>query len=120
MVSWTPDDYAKWKSRNPATDPVAPLPAPVQKRDPAPALERNLSRKRKVPTRPVVIVSIVAFRRCLLDEDAVNDGYKALQDDLSERLGVDDGERDLIKFEYGQVWSETEGTLIKIQETSHD
>ena len=115
-MKWTPQQYADYLKRQKRTpDPVAQLPAAQQQPDPAPALGRKPPRRQVGACRPQCIVTITTYRCRLLDEDNVRAAGKACEDWIAEKLGVDDSERDLVKFEYGQVWSETEGTLVKIQ-----
>lgn len=117
-MNWTPQQYADHLKRQKQTRPSAPvaqLPAQEQQCDPAPALVKKLPRRRGGACRALCFVSVVTFRRRLTDDDNNLSGCKGLQDEIARLLGVDDSERDLVKFEYGQVWSETEGTLVKIQ-----
>jgi hypothetical protein len=66
--------------------------------------------------RAQVRVSIVSFRRRLLDDDNLTAGAKQIRDVIAEKLEADDAERGGIEFECEQVLTRgTEGTIVKIE-----
>ncbi len=95
---------------------MAGLPSEIsepQTRALVPAPRRKKSRDRSVEVR----VSIVSFRRRLLDSDNYVSGCKQLRDAVAEILGYDDAEGSGLEFEYEQVLTRgTEGTLIRVEQ----
>lgn len=62
-----------------------------------------------------LVVSLVSFRRKLLDDDNLSGSCKHLRDAISASLGLDDGDR-RIRWEYGQVESRGKtGVAVKIE-----
>lgn len=65
-------------------------------------------------SRVVAIVTIIALRRGLADDDNLSAGAKTLRDCVAASLGVDDGDR-RVKWEYAVAQtSGPEQTLVKI------
>ncbi len=63
-------------------------------------------------------VSLVAFRRNLLDRDAVSFQFKPLTDAVAATLGVDDDDP-RVEWEWGQVKTDgEEGVVVKVEETA--
>lgn len=60
-----------------------------------------------------LVITIIGCRKHLLDGDNFIAGAKALRDSIAGYLGVDDGDPRLT-WEYAQVKSQTEGTLVLI------
>lgn len=118
MSNWTARDLAnyarrKYAQKGPA---VAGLPAPIREPDPAPALDRKLSRKQRSKGRAFVRVTIVSVCRHLRDSDSIVGAYKHLRDAIAETcLGIDDGNPG-VAWEYDQILTQGEtGTLVKIE-----
>lgn len=62
-----------------------------------------------------VSVSLIAFRRRILDGDNLVAGFKHLRDVISRNLGVDDADP-RIRWEYSQCRTDgREGTIVVIQ-----
>lgn len=60
-------------------------------------------------------VTLVSFRRRLLDGDNLEGGFKAVRDAVASKLGVDDNEQ-FVDWEYAQVKTRgIQGTIIKIE-----
>lgn len=65
-----------------------------------------------------VLVTIVSYRRKLLDGDNLQGGAKSLRDAIADTIGMDDADPRL-KFEYAQVITTGKcGTAVKIDVTS--
>jgi len=86
---------------------------PEQK--PVPPLVR-LQKKCETRCRNLaIVVTILSFRRRVLDDDNLPSAFKGLRDAIAKSIGVDDGDR-RYRWEYRQV--ETlgqEGTLVTIE-----
>lgn len=89
-----------------------------EKREPCPpsTLGANLPRNRSRQKRLVVIVTLIACRNILCDDDNSGmGGSKALRDAVAKSLGIDDGDP-RIRFQYGQqLTTGPEGTIVMIQ-----
>lgn len=65
-----------------------------------------------------LVVSLVSFRRQLLDDDNLNGSCKHLRDAIATSLGLDDGDQ-RIRWEYGQIESRGRaGVAVKIELTN--
>ena len=106
------------KRRNP--DLYPPVGAVVSnQREPGaqPALERNPKTQPRRKGRLAVCITIIAFRRRLLDSDnSAMGATKALRDAIAASLGCDDGSERL-HWQYSQVHTTgDEGCLVKIEQ----
>lgn len=73
-----------------------------RKRDPRPALDRDVSKKQQLQARLVVRVIVISLRQRLQDDqNSACGGNKALQDAICESLEINDADP-RIKFEYSQ------------------
>jgi hypothetical protein len=98
-----------------ARDYVGAIPASVAKPNPPQALDGHRKGGQKDKGGVRVVVTIIAVRKRLADDDGVVSSYKSLRDCIAKELGVDDGDK-RIRFEYGQVETRGQvGTLIKIE-----
>ena len=62
-----------------------------------------------------VIVTLVAVRRHLLDDDNNTGSLKTIRDSVAKTIGIDDGDS-RIKFEYGQSKTDgEEGVIVKVK-----
>lgn len=67
---------------------------------------------------PVVRVTLVNFRRRLLDGDNLAGGFKPLRDAIARWLGLDDSDK-IIEWEYGQQLTQgQQGTAVRIERIS--
>lgn len=63
----------------------------------------------------ICVVTIVSFRRRLLDSDNHIAGCKPARDAIARTLGIDDGSEQ-VRWCYGQVQTDGEqGTIVKIE-----
>lgn len=98
------------------SDTVGAVVAQKQQPPPEAALVEKLPRRCERQGSVGYRVLVVACRSSLCDDDNSRAGYKALQDAIAATLGIDDGRRDRISFEYQQITTATdEGTLVKIE-----
>lgn len=91
------------------------LPATQRERDTVPSLEQKPQRKPKVQGTVAVVVTIVAYRKRLLDDDNNTGSLKHLRDCIAESMGVNDADK-RVAWCYGQVQTRGKpGTLVKIE-----
>lgn len=114
--SWSRPKKTNAKATN--TETHSGLPGGVQNPERKPVKVSSLVKS--PPVRPsrkscvVVLVTIIAFRRRVLDDDNCSSGAKTLRDCVATSLGVDDGDK-RIRWEYGIVQTNgPEHTLVKI------
>lgn len=91
--------------------------APQERKPSAkPALDGHKKRQPRRKGRLAIVVTLIACRRRLCDEDNSGmGGCKALRDAIAESLGVDDGSP-CIRFQYSQVHTTgNEGTIVMIE-----
>lgn len=81
--------------------------------DSQPALVKNKEAQPRRRGSLAVVVSLVAFRRRLLDDD--NNSFKPLRDSISRSLMIDDASTN-IRFQCGQIHTTgSEGTVVRIE-----
>ncbi len=103
-----------YEAANPS---VGAIPNPERKRDIAPALDRGAQARNTRGRSVAYRVSIISFRRKLLDGDNLIAGSKWLRDSIARKLGRDDAEGKGIEFEYfQQITRGEQGTLVKIEQ----
>lgn len=91
------------------------IPAEQRERGSVEALERQPQRKRKVQRGVAVVVTLVACRKRLLDDDNNVGSLKHLRDCIADSMDVDDADR-RVQWCYGQVQTNGQtGTLVKIE-----
>lgn len=103
------------QAQYPASDAVGAVEAASAKQPVAQALDggKQIQPERAVGIR--VIISLVAFRRQLLDRDAIAFASKPLTDAIAESLGIDDDDP-RIEWEYSQVRTYGEqGVIVKFE-----
>lgn len=62
-----------------------------------------------------VVVTLIANRRRILDDDNNVASFKPLRDAIAEAIGIDDGDR-RIRFECGQIETRgRQGVIVKIE-----
>ena len=61
----------------------------------------------------VVVITMLSFRRRLLDDDNLAAGFKPLRDAIADTLGIDDGDP-RVKWEPRQIESNREETIVRI------
>jgi hypothetical protein len=109
------------RRRNPHLFGVVTVCAQVGKHETVPALVEeppgHKPRARRVAAnKPVIRVSLICFRRRLLDDDNAITGQKAFRDAIAESLGIDDR---FIQWEYQQFHTQGQpGTAVKIDITN--
>lgn len=62
---------------------------------------------------PVVVVTILACRNRLIDDDNLAAGFKPLRDAIAETLGIDDSDP-RVRWEPRQIESTKEETIVRI------
>ena len=118
-----PDDKLKqfangsqsFKARNPHVFGLGAVSNQKPKPKARPALE---SRQEGQGQRGPVLrrrVTIITVRRRELDDDGLIGGCKGLRDAIAAHFGIDDSKKHF-DFEYHQVISKTQGTLVLIEE----
>lgn len=104
------------KARNPQLFGVGQVPDPVSQREDRAPLVKKTSRTHRGIYRHQVRITIVSFRRRLLDSDNLIAGAKQLRDVIAEMLGSSDAESAGIDWEYAQILTRgEEGTLMRIE-----
>jgi len=101
-----------FKRLNPHLFGLARSPAQDRK----PATTRDVLKPVKLNKRgtPIVAVSIVTFRKIVLDDDNNVGACKALRDAIADSLGINDKDS-RVRWEYGQVETRARtGTLVRI------
>jgi hypothetical protein len=79
------------------------------------ALDRGGKERRQRKGRVVIVVSLIAFRRRLLDEDSAIFALKPLRDAIAASLGIDDADA-RIAWQYGQQVTRGEsGVIVRIE-----
>lgn len=103
------------KKRNPDLfAPVGAVESAERKRCPASALEREPQGKQGCRNGLVLVVSLIACRKRVADDDNLVAGCKPLRDAIARSVGIDDGDKRL-RWEYGQiVGTGPEGVIVKI------
>ncbi len=97
----------------PAPVAVVRVAAAVGKRDTLPALDKDAPAQPRRRGRLAVLVTIIAFRRRLLDDD--NNSFKPIRDSICRSLQIDDAST-TIRFQCGQQHTTgAEGSLIRIE-----
>lgn len=94
--------------------------APKVHRQPARALVQNSQAQQvgqgSLVRRVRVRVCLVAAVPRRLDSDNLATSMKALQDAIADYLGIDDGDEDRIRWEYGQIETRsTPGVIVKLE-----
>lgn len=103
------------KRLNPDIFGVGGLGVAKRKHDPQPALDKDAPKQRPGAGGVVIGVSIISFRRRLLDDDNNIAGNKHLRDCIAESLNLDDADP-RITWDYHQIATKGQvGTLVRIQ-----
>lgn len=73
------------------------------------------SKRRRCKTgKSRLVISLVSYRRKLLDDDNLEGGLKPLRDAIAASIGIDDGDSGLV-WKYGQIQTDgQQGTAVKI------
>jgi len=80
------------------------------------ALDGRGKERRQRKGRVVILVSIIALRRRLLDEDSAIFALKPLRDAIAASLGIDDADA-RIAWQYGQQTTKGEqGVIVRIEQ----
>jgi hypothetical protein len=96
-----------------ARNAVAGLPdTQPEQSHPKPLVQKERARCRQ--DGPVYRVAIVSLRAKFLDDDNLRGGSKAIRDAIADSLNIDDSER-FVDWCYGQVKSDTHGTIVRIE-----
>lgn len=83
--------------------------------NPLPALDYSPKGKRHREKRMVIIVTLVSFRRRLLDDDNLTASLKGLRDSIARSIALDDGDR-RFRWEYRQIETAgEEGTIVTVE-----
>ncbi len=116
MPNWSVEEYEMFERRRQRENgpAMAGLGAAERKPDPQPALDKNESAQDTSTSRVRIIVTLIACRKRLLDDDNSIAGFKCLRDAVSGWLRLDDADP-RIRFEYGQVRSDRPGTIVRIE-----
>lgn len=78
-------------------------------------LVSSAGKRRKRKDGVVCVITLVALRHRLLDDDNNVASFKPLRDSIAKEIGVDDGDKRL-RWEYGQQHTTgTEGVMVRIQ-----
>jgi hypothetical protein len=111
-----PQGSNSFRKLNPHLFALGAVEIPERKQSENTALERHAPAEQKRKSRLQVRVTIVGYRRRIIDDDNFSSGgNKALRDAIAEEVGIDDGDP-RIKFEYGQIETRgTEGTSVMIE-----
>jgi len=65
--------------------------------------------------RPLLRITLVGFRRRILDDDNFSGGCKGIRDAIARWLGLDDNQK-IIEWEYSQVKTNgRQGTAVRIE-----
>lgn len=103
-----------FKKLNPHIYGVARLPDPERKQN-----QRSQSEAGKLESgeeRMAFCISIISLRSRLVDEhDNLRTGAKPLVDSITESLGFDNDNHPGLIWRYGQVLSQTKGTVVVIE-----
>lgn len=76
---------------------------------------KQASGSRVVGNRPLLRITLVGFRRRILDDDNYCGGCKGLRDAIARWLGLDDNQK-IIEWEYSQVKTNgRQGTAVRIE-----
>jgi hypothetical protein len=116
-MKFNPNDLPQHiRAINPHLFVLAPLSHPVRQPD-----KRSQSENRGVEKGKGGVgysVAIISCRERLCDEhDNLRTGAKPLVDSITESLGLKDDADKRISWEYGQVKSGNEGTIVRITKT---
>lgn len=104
-----------FKKRNPHIYRVGAMDRPVREQDTTGALVKNPRPQRRRNGRLALIVTFIAFRSGVLDDDNLVGSCKGLRDAVCESIGIDDGDS-RIRFQYTQCATQgQEGTLVHIE-----
>ena len=93
---------------------LAGLQNPIAQSKPARPLVEQKKASHGSGAGPRYRVAIISLRKRILDDDNLRGGAKQLRDLIAARLGIDDAEK-FVEWEYGQVKSDGEGTIVKIE-----
>lgn len=78
-------------------------------------LDSKLPRRNGRSRSLVVVISLVSFRKRILDDDNLIAGFKPLRDAIAASLNVDDADP-RIRWQYGQQRTDGEqGTIVLIE-----
>lgn len=76
---------------------------------------QQASGSRLAGNRPLLRITLVGFRRRILDDDNFTGGCKGLRDAIARWLGLDDNQK-IIEWEYSQVKTNgRQGTAVRIE-----
>lgn len=105
---------AEFRRLNPHLFGMGGLPAAVRKQDKAAALDQEPSRTQASVSGLAYRVAIIRSGQRILDGDNLQGAYKSLRDAIAWTLGADDSD-EIIAWEYGQIKSEKQGTIVRIE-----
>lgn len=78
-------------------------------------LERGVKKRKKGTGSVAIHVSLVSYRKRLLDPDAISISHKAITDSIAEWLCIDDADP-RVRWEWNQVQTNgPEGVAVKIE-----
>lgn len=103
------------KLRNPALYPSVGAVAAPQPQPASQALVKAAREPKRRAHGLDVVVTLIALRRRLFDDDNNVSSFKPLRDAIAESLGIDDGDQHL-RWQYGQLETKGEqGVIVKIE-----
>lgn len=88
---------------------------------PAQTLVRPSAQPKKRKRSVDAVITLIACRRRLLDDDNNTASFKPLRDQIAETIGIDDGDN-RIRFEHEQIETRgRQGTIVKVERNNqHD
>jgi hypothetical protein len=115
MPNWTLEQLRQTKAGEAFLNPVRPVETAKRKRGPKAALEPKPPRRNVGKGRVAVIVTLIACRHRLFDDDNSLAGLKPLRDSIARSLGVDDADK-RVRWCYGQTRTDgIEGVIVRIE-----
>jgi hypothetical protein len=115
MPNWTLEQLKSTKAGEAFLNPVRPVETAKRKRSANTALVRQSPRRKSGQGSVVVVVTLIACRHRLIDDDNSIAGCKPIRDSIARSLGVDDADR-RIRWGYGQTRTDgIEGVIVRIE-----
>jgi len=104
-----------FRKANPHLYPVGGLETSQPKPIASQALDSRPKKRQRRKDRVACVITLVALRHRLLDDDNNVGSFKPLRDAIAEELKIDDGDKRL-RWEYGQEYTTgNEGVIVRIQ-----
>jgi hypothetical protein len=115
MPAWTIEQLRQTKAGEAFLNAIRPVETTKRKRRANAALVRQSPRRKSGQGSVAVVITLIAARHRLIDDDNSVAGLKPCRDAIARSLGIDDADQ-RVRWCYGQTRTDgAEGVIVRIE-----